>query len=73
GDIHHIALRLDGALANVADEGPVAAGFDHPLARPRNRVIKTRGHRTLIGNIRQSAVESEGDVVDVSDALTSKV
>ncbi|MDG6401870.1 hypothetical protein QCD79_17850, partial [Pseudomonas quasicaspiana] len=37
------------------------------------RVIKTRGHRTLIGNIRQSAVESEGDVVDVSDALTSKV
>ncbi|MCQ3030866.1 hypothetical protein NLO88_09355 [Pseudomonas syringae] len=43
------------------------------VARPGKRVIKTRGHRTFIGNIRQSAVESEGDVVDVSDALTSKV
>ncbi|MBC3948196.1 dermonecrotic toxin domain-containing protein [Pseudomonas folii] len=43
------------------------------VARPGKRVIKTRGHRTFIGSVRQGDAQAEGEVVDVSDALTSKV
>lgn len=43
------------------------------VARPGKRVIKTRGHRTLIGTIRQGDTQAEGEVVDVADALTSQV
>lgn len=41
------------------------------VAKPDKRVIKTRGHRTFIGSVRQS--DADGEVVDVSDAMTSKV
>lgn len=42
-------------------------------SRPGKRVIKTRGNRTLVGSVRQGETELDGEVVDVTDALTSKV
>lgn len=68
-----VLKKLATLIVESADASADQLEYLPKLARPGKRVIRTRGHRTLVGNVRQGETELDGDVVDVTDGLTSKI
>ena len=65
--------RLDVLIRENAEASMAEPQGLPKFARSGARVIKTRSQRTLLGSVREGAAEFDGEVVDVTDALTSKV
>lgn len=65
--------RLTTLVRETADAAGSQQEYVPKMLRPGKRVIRTRGHRTLVGNVRRGSGGQTGDVVEVTDPSSHKV
>ena len=65
--------RLSDLIRESEEPAETPAEYVPRLKQTRKRVIKTRGHRTLIGRLREGEEPSLGEVVEVKAATGDRV
>ncbi|MEB0026191.1 hypothetical protein QN375_10465 [Pseudomonas sp. MH9.2] len=65
--------RLSALIQEETDSSALPSEYVPKVEQPRKKIIRTRGQRSLVGQVRSEEPDFPGEVVDVTDLITHRV